>query len=291
MFHLSWNTLFQNTLCRGGLFDNYPSHETRCTAHKENEIQKVLNEELHRLRLRNPSYSLRAFARKLSMAPSALSEILQGKRAVSRKTAVSIANALMMSPAERDKLLKLFPEHFKRAPRGAALTVKPSNQLMMDQYRTISEWFHFAILSLAETTNFQSDISWIAQRLRLSKVVASSAVNRLLRLKLLQQKNGAFSATGLSYATPDGIAEVSLRRAHATNLDLAKASLERDSLEERDFTSMTMAIDPRKIPEAKKRIREFQKELCAFLESGEQTEVYKVCTQFFPLTTKGEHYE
>lgn len=57
-------------------------------------------------------------------------------------------------------------------------------------------------------------------------------------------------------------------------------------IEERDITSMTMAIDVRKIQEAKKRIREFRKDMAAFLEEGEATEVYSLNVQFIPITKK-----
>jgi hypothetical protein len=50
------------------------------------------------------------------------------------------------------------------------------------------------------------------------------------------------------------------------------------------MTSVTMAIDPRKIGMAKEFIRKFQDEFCVLVEQGDQTEVYKLSMQFFPLT-------
>ena len=52
-----------------------------------------------------------------------------------------------------------------------------------------------------------------------------------------------------------------------------------------------MAIDPTKLPEARRRIRQFRDELCDYLESGDQTEVYRWNMQLVPLKGKGESHE
>jgi len=47
---------------------------------------------------------------------------------------------------------------------------------------------------------------------------------------------------------------------------------------------MTMAIDPKNLPEAKKLIREFRKNLSVLLEEGTKTEVYDLNIQLLPAT-------
>ena len=47
---------------------------------------------------------------------------------------------------------------------------------------------------------------------------------------------------------------------------------------------VTMAIDAKKIPQAKKLIREFQRQISAVLETGTKTEVYKLCVHMLPLS-------
>ncbi len=55
-------------------------------------------------------------------------------------------------------------------------------------------------------------------------------------------------------------------------------------LEKREYTSITMAIDPKNIPRARRLIDRFQDKVVAILESGEPTEVYNMNVQLFPLT-------
>ncbi|MBF0313715.1 MAG: TIGR02147 family protein [Oligoflexia bacterium] len=247
-------------------------------------FQKKLHEVFAEAQLRNSSYSLRAYARRLGLSPSALSEILHGKRRASRKLVKRTIERLALSPAEADAILGLFPIK----GNGKKLQVGiPSErmELTMDQFHLISEWYHFAILSLAETVDFKSDEEWIAKRLNLKILEVKNAIARLLRLGLLAQKeDGTWWPTGIHYSTTDEVSDVALRKAHAFNLELARTSLERDFVSERDFISSTMAIDRSKLPLAKKMIREFRKKLSETLEVGEKNEVYKICINLFPLS-------
>ncbi len=251
---------------------------------EQKEIQKLLSERLTEGRLRNSAYSIRALAQKLGISASALSEILNGKRRVSNKLAKRFANKLCLSPEETDRLLGLFP---KKRGYDTVKTEKSREmlQLNMDHFKIISDWYHFAILSLSETADFRTDPAWIAGRLNIKAKEAAAALERLERLEMLERnEKGELVPTGVAYTTSDDIANLSLRKSHAQNLELARTSLEKDPVEERDFTAMTMAIDPEKLPEAKKMIREFRNKLCTFLESGTKKEVYKLCIQTIPLT-------
>ena len=247
-------------------------------------LQKKLNEAFSETQVKNPSFSLRAFARRLNLSPSALSEILKGKRRVSKKLANRVVSNLCLNPEEARSLLCLFPEKPLRREMTSHYQT-PYVQLSMDQFHLIAEWYHFAILSLAETTDFRDDCSWIARRLNLRVQEAQGALERLERLQLLKRDvDGRLRPTGLEYGTSDDVRDVSVRKAHAHNLELAKRSLDEDSVTVRDFTATTMAIDISKLPVAKKMIREFHDKLCAYLETGPKKEVYKLSVQFIPLS-------
>jgi uncharacterized protein (TIGR02147 family) len=222
---------------------------------------------------------MRAFSRKLGISSAALSEILSGKRQVSRKLAERISNRLMLSPVESNRVLKLFEQ-------PAAGTDTRDVTLDAEHYSLISDWYHFGILSLAETAAFQSDLAEIARRLGITNGTARQAVDRLVRLNLLKRDGDELRPTGHQYHTSDGIKSQALRRAHANNLELARRSLEEDPVGDRDFSSMTMAIDPEKLPKAREMLREFRERLSAFLEGGEKKKVYKVCMQLMPLSDR-----
>jgi transcriptional regulator with XRE-family HTH domain len=247
-------------------------------------FQKKLQDSLEASKRRNPAFSLRAFSRKLQISPAAVSEILNGKRRVSRDLASRLLDRLELTDTERSTILDLFPKKGKSSGLGQG-KIKRTEEIGLDQFKTISQWFHYGILALSETRNFQSDPAWIARRLRIRESDARSAVERLERLGFLRrQPDGSLQLSAPHFSTPDDVANSALREAHFKNLELATRSLEEDAVEDRDFSSVTMAISPEKIPVAKAMIRKFTEQLSEYLESTEKTEVYKVCVQLFALT-------
>jgi transcriptional regulator with XRE-family HTH domain len=246
---------------------------------------RLVREELSRsfaeAKLRNPAYSLRAFSRRTGVGHSALSEILNGKRAVSAKLARRISARLALDPASVARIDGAFANRGRRAgPEDRAAI-----QLNSDQFQVIASWFHFAILSLAETEGFASDASWIAARLRISEGDARAAIERLLRLEMLARDSmGRYIPTGKRFTTTDGIASTSIRRSHAQDTELARRSLEQDSVEIRYFTSMTMTLDPDRLEEAGRELQKFRERFCSRFESGARKEVYKLTLGFFPLS-------
>ena len=251
-------------------------------------IQKLLTERLSAAQAKNPGFSIRAFSTRVGIHFAALSSILAGKRNVSRKLAARIADRLYLDPQERAELLALFPEP-RSAKRGlaAGAVLEPAYlQMNAQQFRVAAEWEHFAVLSLLQCSEFRSEIEWIARRLSITEARANQVVSRLIELGLLgMDVEGKLSRSEKNYRTPDDTADVSLKKCHEQTLELARESLYRDPVEERDFTSVTVAVNPRNLRTAKEMIRKFQDDLCDRLEDGTRTEVYRLSVQLFPLST------
>lgn len=264
-------------------------------------VQQLLQRKLTEIQSSRPAYSLRAFAQKVGVHVGALSSIINGKRRISRDLARRIAERLLLDPQERSELLKLFPEPVKRLNKKGRInidgddssSVQQSRYLAISaaQFRIIAEWEHFAILSLLNCADFKSETSWIAARLGISLTRTSQVIDRLIQVGILKlDADGRLSRNPKSYRTQDDQMDYSIQKAHLETLDLARESIIRDSVALRDFTSVTMAIDPKKLSAAKELIRKQEDELSDLLESGKRTEVYRLSVQLFPLTRfeKGE---
>ena len=61
---------------------------------------------------------------------------------------------------------------------------------MQDEFALISDWYHFAILGLAEIKSSKASPLWIAKRLGITHDEAKEAVDRLLRLRIIEVENG-----------------------------------------------------------------------------------------------------
>ncbi len=241
------------------------------------EPVRWLTDEYARRRAHRESYSLRAFARQLRLSSGPLSELLRGKRPLTGALAERLADALGLDPSARERWLIA-------ATRGAqATTSTPCSPRALDDERfaLIADWHHYGILSLLETAGWRDSYKWIAARLSISETKAQEAMLRLHRLGLVARRRGRWVATG-AWTSSHDIPSAALRKHHRQLLLQAVESLDTATVDERDVTSMTLAIDPARLAEAKRRIKAFRRELAAFLEGGEATAVYQFCIQLFP---------
>ncbi len=247
----------------------------------------ILSSELLVRKKANPKFSLRAFARHLGLSPGHLSSLIHGKRNLTGQQAEKLISKLELSPGDKKVFLSsAFPGLLD------VETVRERNLRLLqeDEFILISEWFHFAILSLGEIAGNKAQPGWIAERLGISELQARDALNRLGRLGLISVKNdGSFKQTGEPLTTSDDIPSGAIKSFHRKTLDLAKSKLDSVPVGAREFGSVTMAINPAKVNRAKQLIREFQDRLSEELEVGRRkTSVYTLSMQFFPLTAEME---
>lgn len=258
------------------------------------EFQKTLRLHFEEIKVKNASYSLRAFARKLDLSPSALSEIFNGKRRISQKIALRVLERLNYAPNEIARLLSSLDD---KTPGSAAVDAKRNTtqlslqrkvdflQLSNDQFNMIGEWQHFALLSLIETKNFKSEVSWMANRLGLTTAQTQSTLERLIRLGFVRKKNGKYTTNKQALLTSDDIPNQAVRKSHYADLKLAEKALDECPIELRDFTANTVSVNTKQLEKAKDLIRRFQDELTLLLEEGTCDEVYKFTFYLYPLTT------
>ncbi len=240
-------------------------------------------------RKKNPRYSLRAFSQLLDLPSGRVSQLLSRKRNFTPKLGEKIATQLSFDPQRTQEFLSLIASEKNLRRKGDVLPPPAGSYapLDMDQFEAIANPAHFSILSLIETKNFPGTIKSVARRLGLDVIEARAAVERLERLGLVHFEKGKLKLSrtpGLT--TTHDVQSKALRHAHKKVLEESIAALEEVALELRDITSITMPTDPRKLMEAKKRIRDFRRSLCEFVDSGRQTEVYRLNIQFIPVTKK-----
>lgn len=256
-----------------------------------------LQEELARRCERNPRYSVRAFARALSINDGALSQILSGKRVPAFKTAQRIIKSLSLAPDEEHEFIaSLAEKHRSRglqrmSPifRDVRLQPKPV-ELSHDLFRVIADWYHYAIVELTWVEGFQSDPAWISQELGISVIEAKLAIERLLNIGLLRLENGKLTAEDNQRAnvTADRDRSAPALRKHVKQvLEKAIHSVENDPFEQRHMYAFTFPMDPDRIQEAKDLINEFALSLGRIMISGRRRKVYQLALGLFPLQKMG----
>lgn len=235
---------------------------------------------------KNPSYSLRAFAKSLGISHTALSLIFSGKRDINSKLIAKVADKLDLS--FRQRKLFLAEHNHGLTSKDNENTEETFNLIDEDQFNLISEWQHYAILSLLETKDFKMDYDWIAKRLGISSLLAKSSIERLFRLKLIAKNSkGKWEQAG-GYIRPNNNQSTAARKAfHQQLIKQAYKSLKNDPFELRNHSAITFAMNPKDIPYAMERLKKFRIELSEELENmSTKEEVYNLCLQLFPVSRR-----
>lgn len=253
----------------------------------------LLKDELSRRREQNPDYSARAMARDLGLSPGFFVQLLSGKRNLSQEKAHYVAEKMAWPQALRIDFLNLVRAQAIKDPALKKIALKEVSKqkvgrprfssVSIDQFKVIAEWYHFAIVELTLIPAFKSEPAWIARRLGLPLQTAKDAIQRLLKIGLLKQNSdGRLVKNATNYSVGD-VPSQAIRSFHQQMLSKAAASLSRQDMATRDFSGITMVIDPKRIPKAKKMIAGFRRELMEYLEGGGSSRLYHFSLQLFSL--------
>ena len=260
----------------------------------ERYYQICLKNELSSRLRSNPRYSLRAFAKSLDLDPSILSRILNGHKRPTPDLSNKILSKLGLNPKEAKNFLLSMAEAYEedgvkrkksevkeilKRPRGKM----PERDLGPEVFRYISDWYHYAILQLLQEDHFKYDTRWIARELGILEMEAKLAIDRMIELEMIAIQNGKLVRTAERLTTGDlSITTSALRKRIKQITEKSLHSLENDSIELRNHTTMTMAIDPEQIPLAKEMIQDFMDQLSSVLQTKKKN-VYELQINLFPL--------
>ncbi len=251
------------------------------------DFRLYLQQELVGRCQKNPSYSLRAFARTLNVSSSALSAMLNGKRPITSTSVEKLGLALGLSPKEITRYKIITKENMGT---GAESSAEEFQQITLDRFAIISDWYHYAILELIRVRDFEPSVAWISKSLGITKSEANIAVERLQRVGLLEiTKDGKWidrTAEGKATNIQGDLTSAASRKLQKQVLEMSLRCLEEmPSTDLRNHTSLTLAINPEDIPLAKEKIKVFRRELAEMLESNRNpTEVYHVNVSLYPVT-------
>jgi uncharacterized protein (TIGR02147 family) len=239
---------------------------------------------------RNPRYSLRSFARDLRILPSRLSDIFNGKQGMSVGVARRLAERLGWDAPEQEFFAALVESEHARSQTKRELArrkVADGNYQTLDHdtFALISDWYHFAILELVFTEGFRPQLKWIARRLAITEIEVEQAVERLVNLGLLIRHGEHWEVTQKFPATMSGVPSKAIKKFHAQIMKKAADALYLQEIERRDFSTISVAINPDDLPEIKEEIKKFRRALeQKYKARANKREVYALSMQLFSLT-------
>ena len=257
------------------------STSTTATPTPDTSFRLFLQSELARRCTRNSQYSLRAFALHLDVDHSTLSQWLRGRRPMTARSIESIGHSLRLP----ESAIERYVDHARRESEDAAL--RTPGVLTGETASAIADWYHFAILELTRLAEFRPDSRWIARVLDISVDEVNVALQRLIRLDLLDMAapdrwvdTAGDARVSLQSLPPETVA---VRQAGSARLSAAAAR--HVPVAFRDQTSITVAVNSRSLPRAFEIVSRFRQQLLDLLTEGDADDVYQIEIALFPVTT------
>ncbi len=258
--------------------------------------QSILEHEFTQRSNKNSSYSLRAFANSLGINHGALSQLLSGKRVPSYKMMQKIIIELDLNATETFEFQKsvvtayiaknqerINPE-FKKLAKSIRESKESVRNLNIEKFKVIADWYHYAIFMMLQKDNFSLDLKAISKSLEIKEIQVKAAIERLELVGLIEIKEDEITCNFSNIDTKDKkLTSSAHKKRQRQILEKSIHALETHDISKRNHQCMTMAIDPEKLPQAKKKIQQFINELSNFLEGGKKTNIYEFTTSLFSL--------
>lgn len=265
------------------------------TISKCQTISEVLSHELSRRKLRNKSYSLRAFARDLEMSVSHLSEVINGGEGLSEAAVDGVAQRITRKTHERKYLKDLVLAEFSRSLKVRELAQKRVEEMRKferaqrvrdDQFRVVSDWYHGAILELIQLESFRDDPAWIAKQVGISRTLVSGALLRLESVGLIKRGvSGQWVTDPEIVLALSDVPSTAVRKFHRQVLALHADSLHGDSMDDREFISTFLALPKNRLREFQDRLHKFVNEFCQEISDLDQVKdgLFSLSVQLCPV--------
>jgi uncharacterized protein (TIGR02147 family) len=246
-----------------------------------------------------PLYSYRMLGNRMGMDSSQAFRVLKGELQLPQRGIKSCTEMLGLDSKGVEYFELLV--HFARAKsdrerkmlfeRILNLREAPEHMLTAKQYRFFAEWHISAVRALLGSSKYGDDWGQIAAALTppITRKQAQENVALLCELGLVRKVGAYYELTENHIGTGRDVTSLAVRTFHHEMLRLADESLERHPKNQREFGTLTMAVDEvcyREITdllaECRRQIRKRVDEVTA------PDRVMQLNMQVFPLAFTGE---
>jgi len=197
------------------------------------------------------------------MSPSTLSDFLHGKLGLSKERVRFIGQKLNLSNDQQDHFCDLLEVRFARKPedrkaakwRVASRLKAQSSHLPLESLQVIADWYHMAILELIEIDEKYQDPNELAKHLRVPTNRIKHAIERLIKINLLQQEGDRLIVKDSATVAGDETPSSAIRQMHLQVLALTERAIEEQTFPERDDLSVFFSIRKKDYPDVQRELR------------------------------------
>ena len=260
---------------------SYPPQTLKAAASPEiyayQDFRKFLKDWLGWRKNLQPSYSGALFAKKAGFhSHTLLGMVIRGERNLSYSAARAFAKALGLKTREKMVFEKLvlfnqsknsqdraeFFEELVTLSKGAGHNLLTE---LHDYANYLSHWYIVVIRELVLLPDFKADPQWISEKLKrkISKKEAAFAWDLLLNLGLvtLNPATNCFEQSSRAMDFDPGVIDFAIRNFHKEFLERAKDAIDAEFLDERELSSLSLAVSDNELKSLREKVKEFRKQL------------------------------
>lgn len=241
-------------------------------------ISQLLLKDLEKIKERNPSYSLRSYARDLAIHPSLLLRYMRGDRNPRVQTLKKLLDRM-----GSDESIKL--QVLQSAIQGTTFKIPRDEEYVEvtpESRERTNDWIYSAMLELFRSERRRFRVPDLAARFRIPNREVEARIRVLMEVGLLVKTQSGFKTRTARQSSRGAGARVA--QIHRGYLEQVGFAMDEDRA--RDVSGTTVLISSSRLEEAKLRIRDFRRSLASFLavRPGEREEaLFRIQIALFSL--------
>lgn len=248
------------------------------------DVQRFVCEIFQEKKVRNKSYSLRAFARDWGIQPGRVSEIMSGKRHLTYKMANLLAQNIKLSQKKLDELSLLI-----RGQKGLKQSDLPIKKIIdFEKFKHVNTWRHYALMALIEAyPNVDVTIagrSFFSEKLDVSLDFLDEMIKSLVSIGMLTVENNKYILSSFSTTTEQDKKNSSGQAFHRELTLYHLRVMSEVDLGLREVQSLIYTMNSTQIKSAKKKIRSFLTDIEKMGAKSKDLDVFGISIFLSPLT-------
>ena len=265
------------------------------------KTHELLKERYHLKKEKNPSFSVRAWADQMGLnSHGGLQQILAGKRTVPKKYIPRIIQSLGLTTNEamyfetlvdfeKAKTVEEKDIYYKRLTH-----LRPSKRkvqhLELENFKYFQNPLHSVIGVMIERSDFKNDPLWIKRNLRIktTQKEIEEVLERLIILGIVSEVDGKLKKNHKHIKNKIDTPSQAVQEYHHKMSRVAGEEVKRQSVDEREYNSISFNFDRKRAKEAKNEMRRFISEFIDKFETSEGDQTYQINVQLFSLTKTGD---
>lgn len=263
---------------------------------KYSDYRKFLYDWYEKRKQNCKAVSYRMIARHIGYkSPSYFTMILQGKINMSLSMCLKFCTYMKLKKKECDYFQNMLlycnstnhEEKQKYFEKMRSFKESSVHIVSSDQYRYYEKWYHAAIRAVLDFFPFKDEYEKIGKLLipRISAQEVKESIGLLTELKLIYlDKKGFYRMVDESISSGYDVSAIAINTFLFNSLRLSESALGKFSLNERNFSCLTLGISEKGFSEIRQEIREFRKRIMNIAAEDKASRIYQLSLQLFPLS-------